>query len=183
MTQPDFSTLEPKKNILIKGAQLHNLKNLDVAKELCAFDSLFYWKAPLDLKRNPEFALAQLENNGDIEKMQSKIDWKKEYDQSVKKLSDMASIFDNLNKEIKSWIINYFEKYNQIDSISNYYEKYLKANKKSSKLLIGYKLFHDLMNDPKFHAEVTNSALSATKRKYKSLKIKITTDEYQLHFE
>ena len=31
MTQPDFSTLKPKKNILIKGAQLHNLKNLDVA--------------------------------------------------------------------------------------------------------------------------------------------------------
>ncbi|MFM7894446.1 MAG: excinuclease ABC subunit A, partial [Flavobacterium sp.] len=31
MIQPDFSTLEPKKNILIKGAQLHNLKNLDVA--------------------------------------------------------------------------------------------------------------------------------------------------------
>ncbi len=31
MIQSDFSTLEPKKNILIKGAQLHNLKNLDVA--------------------------------------------------------------------------------------------------------------------------------------------------------
>jgi excinuclease ABC subunit A len=31
MTLPDFSTLDPKKNILIKGAQLHNLKNLDVA--------------------------------------------------------------------------------------------------------------------------------------------------------
>lgn len=31
MTTPDFSTLEPKKNILIKGAQLHNLKNIDVA--------------------------------------------------------------------------------------------------------------------------------------------------------
>src|SRR5690606_21503607 len=27
----DFSKLEPKKNILIKGAQLHNLKNIDVA--------------------------------------------------------------------------------------------------------------------------------------------------------
>ena len=27
MIQTDFSTLEPKKNILIKGAQLHNLKN------------------------------------------------------------------------------------------------------------------------------------------------------------
>jgi excinuclease ABC subunit A len=31
MIRTDFSTLEPKKNILIKGAQLHNLKNLDVA--------------------------------------------------------------------------------------------------------------------------------------------------------
>ena len=59
----------------------------------------------------------------------------------------------------------------------------LKEKKKSSKLLIGYKLFHDLMSDPKFYAEVTDSALSATKRKYKNLKIKITTDEYQLHFE
>ncbi len=29
--QTDFSKLEPKKNILIKGAQIHNLKNLDVA--------------------------------------------------------------------------------------------------------------------------------------------------------
>lgn len=31
MIKTDFSKLEPKKNILIKGAQLHNLKNLDVA--------------------------------------------------------------------------------------------------------------------------------------------------------
>jgi excinuclease ABC subunit A len=31
MNTTDFSKLEPKKNILIKGAQLHNLKNLDVA--------------------------------------------------------------------------------------------------------------------------------------------------------
>ncbi|MBD3581515.1 excinuclease ABC subunit UvrA [Flavobacterium selenitireducens] len=29
--QPDFSTLEPKKNIIIKGAQIHNLKNLSVS--------------------------------------------------------------------------------------------------------------------------------------------------------
>ena len=62
-------------------------------------------------------------------------------------------------------------------------ENDLKEKKKSSKLLIGYKLFHDLMSDPKFYGEVTDSALSATKRKYKNLKIKITTDEYQLHFE
>jgi excinuclease ABC subunit A len=31
MIKTDFSELEPKKNILIKGAQLHNLKNIDVA--------------------------------------------------------------------------------------------------------------------------------------------------------
>lgn len=29
--KPDISQLEPKKNIIIKGAQLHNLKNVDVA--------------------------------------------------------------------------------------------------------------------------------------------------------
>ena len=31
MIKTDFTQLEPKKNILIKGAQLHNLKNIDVA--------------------------------------------------------------------------------------------------------------------------------------------------------
>ncbi len=31
MIKPDISQLEPKKNIIIKGAQVHNLKNLDVA--------------------------------------------------------------------------------------------------------------------------------------------------------
>ncbi|MES2748168.1 MAG: excinuclease ABC subunit UvrA [Bacteroidota bacterium] len=31
MLTKDIATLEPKKNILIKGAQIHNLKNLDVA--------------------------------------------------------------------------------------------------------------------------------------------------------
>ena len=31
MTPEEYALLEPKKNILIKGAQLHNLKNIDVA--------------------------------------------------------------------------------------------------------------------------------------------------------
>ena len=31
MIKKDISKLEPKKNIIIKGAQVHNLKNLDVA--------------------------------------------------------------------------------------------------------------------------------------------------------
>jgi len=30
MKSTEIATLEPKKNILIKGAQIHNLKNLDV---------------------------------------------------------------------------------------------------------------------------------------------------------
>jgi excinuclease ABC subunit A len=30
MKSSEIATLEPKKNILIKGAQIHNLKNLDV---------------------------------------------------------------------------------------------------------------------------------------------------------
>lgn len=61
--------------------------------------------------------------------------------------------------------------------------KDLDEGKKHSKVLIGYKLFGELMNDTNFYSEITNSALSATKRKYKTLKVKITTDEYQLHFE
>ncbi|EZQ00916.1 MULTISPECIES: hypothetical protein [unclassified Acinetobacter] len=62
-------------------------------------------------------------------------------------------------------------------------EKYRKADKEVKKILIGYKLFGELMNDSKFHEEVINSALSTTKRKYKKIKIRITTDEYQLDFE
>ena len=55
-----------------------------------------------------------------------------------------------------------------------------KEGNKPSKILIGYKLFHNLMNDRKFNDEVANSALDASKRKYKKLKIKITTDEYSI---
>lgn len=35
-----------------------------------------------------------------------------------------------------------------VQELDQLIEDDLKANKKSSKLLIGYKLFHDLMNDP-----------------------------------
>lgn len=70
-----------------------------------------------------------------------------------------------------------------VSDLDQIIENTLNENKKISKMLMGYKLFHELMNDPKFHAEVNNSALSATKRKYKRLKIKITTDEYKINFE
>jgi hypothetical protein len=36
------------------------------------------------------------------------------------------------------------------------------------------------MSDSEFHKEVTNSALSPSKRKYKNYKIKVTQDEYQI---
>ncbi|MGA6879298.1 hypothetical protein [Acinetobacter sp. AND/436] len=62
-------------------------------------------------------------------------------------------------------------------------EKYRKAYKEVKKILIGYKLFGEIMNDSNFHEEVINSALSTTNRKYKKIKIRITTDEYQLDFE
>lgn len=68
-------------------------------------------------------------------------------------------------------------------SVSDLDQLIQKEAQQSKKILIGYKLFSELMANSKFHSEVTNSALSATKRKYKNLKIKITADEYQLHFE
>ncbi|MNG53803.1 hypothetical protein D3C78_54340 [compost metagenome] len=70
-----------------------------------------------------------------------------------------------------------------IKDLDQLIEETLENDKNTHKILIGYKLFSELMSDPKFSVEVTNSALSATKRKYKKLKIKVTTDEYQLHFE
>lgn len=42
-------------------------KNFEVAKKLCSFNNMFYWKAPVELKKNSEFALEQLKNNGDVE--------------------------------------------------------------------------------------------------------------------
>ena len=59
----------------------------------------------------------------------------------------------------------------------------VKEDKEINKILIGYKLFSHLMKDSEFSEEVINSALSPTQRKYKKLKIKVTTDEYQLHFK
>lgn len=84
-----------------------------------------------------------------------------------------------IRKIIIEWNMNSFS----VKDLDRLIEMDIKNGNNSSRLLIGYKLFHDLMNDPKFHTEVTTSALSVTKRKYKKLKIKITTDEYQLHFE
>lgn len=62
-------------------------------------------------------------------------------------------------------------------------EEFKQNGQKPNKLLIGYKVYSELMNDTKFSSEVLHSALDANKRKYKKLKIKITQDEYQLNIE
>lgn len=61
-------------------------------------------------------------------------------------------------------------------------QKNKSEGEKFTQILIGYKLFAEFMNVKSFHDEVVNSALSPTKRKYKNMKVKITTEEYQLDF-
>lgn len=51
--------------------------------------------------------------------------------------------------------------------------------KKPEKILLGYKVYGELMNDRSFFEEVAGSAMDPNKRKYKNIKIKVTQDEYQ----
>lgn len=53
-------------------------------------------------------------------------------------------------------------------------------NKKPEQILLGYKVYGELMNDRKFFDEVAGSAMDPSKRKYKNIKIKVTQDDYQL---
>ncbi|MCH4247454.1 MAG: hypothetical protein LKF82_06395 [Acinetobacter populi] len=64
--------------------------------------------------------------------------------------------------------------------LNNLIDEALKSGKKPEKLLIGYKAYAELMDHPKFSDEVMNSAMTPDKRKYKKIKIKVTTEEYQL---
>lgn len=52
--------------------------------------------------------------------------------------------------------------------------------KKPEKLLIGYRMYYELMQERKFFEEVVGSSMNPNKRKYKQIKIKITQEEYQL---
>ncbi|WP_151778655.1 hypothetical protein [Acinetobacter brisouii] len=53
-------------------------------------------------------------------------------------------------------------------------------NKKPEKILIGYKVYAELMNERQFMQEVVGSAMNPNKRKYKNIKIKVTQDGRQL---
>lgn len=54
---------------------------------------------------------------------------------------------------------------------------------KIEKILLGYKAYYVFMSNSEFNKEVTNSALSPCKRKYKGHKIKVTQDDYQVELK
>lgn len=70
-----------------------------------------------------------------------------------------------------------------LDYLNNIIDSFKDTKEKPSKILIGYKIYAELMNDAKFKSEILESALDPNKRKYRKLKIKITQDEYQLKIE
>ena len=70
------------------------------------------------------------------------------------------------------------------DTLKQLVESYIQEHKKSpQKILIGYKAYYNLMGNPDFANEVTNSAIDPNKRKYQKIKIKITKDDFQLDLE
>ncbi|MBJ9985084.1 hypothetical protein IAE19_06455 [Acinetobacter sp. S40] len=70
-----------------------------------------------------------------------------------------------------------------LDYLNNIIDDFKNIKEKPSKILIGYKIYAELMNDTQFKSEILESALDPNKRKYRKLKIKITQDDYQLKIE
>ena len=67
-----------------------------------------------------------------------------------------------------------------VNKLNNIFSEIIANNKKTEKILIGYKVYAELMNDRRFFEEVVGSAMDPNKRKYKNVKIKVTQDEHQL---
>jgi len=67
-----------------------------------------------------------------------------------------------------------------LQNLNNLIEEFAVKNKKPEKILIGYKVYAELMNDRQFMQEVVGSAMNPNKRKYKNIKIKVTQDGRQL---
>ncbi len=83
---------------------------------------------------------------------------------------------------MKAERINLMKKAN-VAYLDQLIEDFKHNGEKPSKIVIGYKIYSELMNDTTFSNEVLHSALDASKRKYKKLKIKISQDEFQLKIE
>lgn len=67
--------------------------------------------------------------------------------------------------------------FNKLNTI---FSEVVAKNKKPEKILIGYKVYAELMNDRRFFEEVVGSAMDPNKRTYKKIKIKVTQDDCQL---
>lgn len=67
-----------------------------------------------------------------------------------------------------------------IQNLDKLIEEFKLKNKKPEKILIGYKVYAELMNEHQFMQEVVGSAMNPNKRKYKNIKIKVTQDGRQL---
>ncbi len=67
-----------------------------------------------------------------------------------------------------------------IRNLDKLIEEFKLKNKKPEKILIGYKVYAELMNERQFMQEVVGSAMNPNKRKYKNIKIKVTQDGRQL---
>ncbi len=67
-----------------------------------------------------------------------------------------------------------------VNKLNTIFSDVITRNKKPEKILIGYKVYAELMNDRSFFEEVVGSAMDPNKRTYKKIKIKITQDDSQL---
>lgn len=72
--------------------------------------------------------------------------------------------------------MSYFHKLN--DLLKSY-----TPSKKPPKLLIGYKMYLELMKERPFFEEVVGSSMEPNKRKFREIKIRVTQDDYQLAIE
>ena len=58
-----------------------------------------------------------------------------------------------------------------IQNLDKLIEEFKLKNKKPEKILIGYKVYAELMNERQFMQEVVGSAMNPNKRKYKNIKM------------
>lgn len=67
-----------------------------------------------------------------------------------------------------------------VNKLNNIFSEIIANNKKPEKILIGYKVYAELMNDRRFFEEVIGSAMNPNKRTYNNIKISVTQDDCQL---
>ena len=66
-----------------------------------------------------------------------------------------------------------------INKLNTIFSEITANNKKPEKILIGYKVYAELMKDRRFFEKVVGSAMDPNKRTYNNIKIKVTQDDCQ----